>query len=328
MASEMRGLLQVRPLSEMDIPALLDLRHNIESVDSFAVRVGPMDLLRLISSPILQPACTSIGLWSGPHMIAYAAVHPPERAEHVVRYFGEGALHPGWRRLRIGTRLIKWMEEHARAMHKSRYPGTLGELILSGLTNDRPMQALMGSAKFAPFLWWLKMERILEFDNVSKLKIHKSMPTGLRIRPLLPGDEEAIRRAHVQSFGNRWAFSVTEEKYFRSGKCSPWQLPESYSFALLDNKDIVAYLLAGLDGEGEVESRSDYHVYCMATSPPYRGSGAGSMLLDASVAAATHRGFRTASLLLDTTNPKRALGLFQRQGFMITCEAVNYGRYI
>ncbi|MFC5720880.1 GNAT family N-acetyltransferase [Streptomyces gamaensis] len=311
-----------RPLTEADIPALAGLRAAVERADRTGMHCDAADVREQITDPKLDLTRNAVAAWHDGHLAAYATVYEPEPVRGVLRFETAGAVHPAWRRRGLGTELIRWMRDRARAMHTEHAADVPGELLLAGVAGDTGLAALAERTGFAPCRYWFSMSRDLRTEPLP----HATPPDGLRLTPFAWEDDEAVRLAHNEAFADHWDFTGADRADWRAWGTGARSFRPELSAVLSDAVGrVAAYLLAD---EYAADTAATGHRSCtvgfLGTLPAHRGRGAARALLSHTLRAARRQGCERAELVVDSANPTGALGLYERLGFATDRMFVTY----
>ncbi|MFI6938733.1 GNAT family N-acetyltransferase [Streptomyces sp. NPDC050418] len=318
-----QGARTERPLDKGDVPAWLTLQTAIEAVDRTGHHRDADDLAEELADPKLDLDQDSLAVFDGDELVAYAILHRPDGAVDAARFDGDAGVHPAWRREGIGTRLVAFLDERARAVHSAQFAPLEGRLMITGKSGDENLTGLTAALGFEPERYWFEMSHPLRHDRPDPVPA----PEGLRIVPYDEGLEEAIRVAHNDAFRDHWNFTVMDETDWRTWVTGSRSFRPEVSRFLIDGDEVAAYLIAEeSDADTEAFGVRDCHVGYLATRRAYRGRGAAPALMAATLDAAHRAGYDTASLTVDTANPSGALGLYERLGYTVAREFVTYGR--
>ncbi|MFJ6698364.1 GNAT family N-acetyltransferase [Streptomyces sp. NPDC091272] len=314
-----------RPLTRDEVSAWLELHEAVEAVDQVGTHLDAEDLAELLDDPKLDLARDSVGWWDGPRMVAYALLHTPHGAVDAARFEAEAAVHPGWRRRGVGSRLVAWLETRARALHAAdpELSALPGELLLDGKAGDEGLLRLTEKCGYTPARWWFLMKQPLAGERPAP----RAAPEGSRLVPYGTQYEEATRLAHNDAFRDHWNFTRLDRSDWHTWITrSGWARPDM-SRLLVAGDEVVAYLLAEeSEAETAATGRRDCHIAYLGTRRDWRGRGAAPALLAELLGAARDAGYDTASLTVDTVNPSGALGFYEQTGFVVERETVTYAR--
>ncbi|MFF0742762.1 GNAT family N-acetyltransferase [Streptomyces sp. NPDC004111] len=323
------GGLDARPLDKGCVPAWLELHEAVEEADRSGEHTDAGELAEELDDPKLDLARDTVSLWDGPRMAAYAVLHTPHGAVDAARFHGEATVHPKWRRHGIGTRLVAWLEERARARHAAEpeLASLRGELLIDGTAGNVGVRKLMELRGFTPVRWWFDMKRPLTGAAGADLPEPRPAPEGTRLVPFEETYDEATRLAHNDAFRDHWNFARFDTTDWRTWVTGAGTFRPAMSRLLLSGDEVAAYLLAEEnEAETAATGRRDCHVGYLGTRRGHRGRGAAPALLADFLRAAADAGYDSASLTVDTANPSGALGFYEQTGFATEREWVTYAR--
>lgn len=326
------GGLAARPLDKDSVPAWLELQQAVEHVDRSGWHADAEELAEVLADPKLDLEQDSLALWDGARLAAYAVLYTPHGALDVARFEGDAAVHPDWRRRGLGSRLVAWLEQRARARHAAdpELSALSGELLLNGRAGDEGLLKLTEKCGFTPCRWWFEMKQPLDADRPPA---PRPAPEGTRLVPFEAAYDEATRLAHNDAFRDHWDFAPLDRTDWRTWATGAGSFRPAMSRLLLagekaaGTEEVAAYLLAEESpAKTAVTGSRDCHIGYLGTRRAHRGRGAAPALLAAALRAAGDAGYDTASLTVDTANPSGALGFYQKSGFVVDREFVTYTR--
>jgi mycothiol synthase len=283
-----------RPLHHRDARAVYELIAAQEARDLGSVEIEEADIVSDWSRPSFDIGASTVGVFVGADLIAYAEISGQGR--------GDAAVHPDHNRLGIGTWLAGWMQRTAR----ERGDSVVGMPVPRGSAGDRLLQALGYRVRWESWL--------LELPE------GKTVPQ----RPLPEG--YAVRAATQEEYRDCWTviedafleWSVRDREPFEDWLASipgrpgfePWQL----RVVTRHGAEIVAVAVVQMAGESAFIAR-------LATRRDQRGQGlAQAILVDAFAVAREHGACRSE---LSTDSRTGALGLYERVGMEVTSTWVN-----
>jgi hypothetical protein len=109
-------------------------------------------------------------------MVGYCVVQSRDEADPVHEMRTSGGVHPYYRNLGIGSRMLEWSERAALALHNER----LGDLPMAlgggSLAKNTSAGALFANHGYLPSRWFHQMTRDLSADIPAP-----AMPDGITI---------------------------------------------------------------------------------------------------------------------------------------------------
>lgn len=282
------GLI-ARPLRRTDAEAITDLIGTCEVHDVGEWLIELADIIADWDRPAFDLATSSVGVWEGGHLVAYAEVFKTR--------FADCHVHPDYRGRGLGEALATWMVALSR-----RDGGTLvGMPVPSGSYGERVLRA----AGWEP-LWTSWVLGIPEGEQIRPQPI----PTGFHIRAAGPQEYRAAYEVQEGAF-LEWS-DRARESY------EEW-VPSVVGRLGFEDWN----LRVAVDPDGEVVGVAFVTVFegCgfvgrLAVRQDQRGQGlARALLVDAFGVAREHGGARAE---LSTDSRTGALSLYEKVGMVVT----------
>jgi len=287
------GLTQ-RALAPGDEPQVAALIAAGQLKDIGEVVIEEADIVSDWQRPSYDVAASTIGIFDGDRLVAYAELSGGDR--------GDAAVDPEYRSRGIGTYLVAWMQELARA----RGLEVIGVPVPKGSPGDRLLDELGYQIRWTGWALALPEGKVIE---------DRALPPGYTIRTATESDHRAtwtvIEDAFLEwSVRDRQSFEDFSAQVVQRPGFEPWNL----RVVTDGNADVVgAALILLADKVGFVER--------VAVRKDQRGLGIGQALLaDAFARAREHGGTRSE---LYTDSRTGALGLYEKVGMEVTLVWVN-----
>jgi GNAT superfamily N-acetyltransferase len=287
--------LTARPLDTTDARALYEVMAAQEAHDIGEVVVEEADIVGDWQRPSFDVASSTIGVFDGDTMVAWAELTDAQRCD--------AAVLPAYRGRGIGRELAAWLQQRAR----ERGSEIVGAPVPVGSPGDRLLQRL------GYFVRWTSW--VLALPEGAEIQA-QPLPDGFTLRT---AGSDADRRAAFEvkedaflewsererdSFDDWLATSVHRPGF------EPWNLR-----VVVDPDDEVVGMCLVLLAEGTG------YVDQLAVRRDRRGLGLARSLLADSFAVAREHGARRSELATDTRTG--ALGLYERVGMVVTHEWVH-----
>jgi GNAT superfamily N-acetyltransferase len=285
-----------RPLVLTDARAVFEVMAAQEQHDIGEVGIEEADIVSDWQRPSFDVSASTIGVFDGDHLVAYA--------EHGGHDRGDAAVHPDHRGRGLGTQLARWMQDRARAAGA----GVVGMPVPVGSDGDRLLEALGYQVR------WESWE--LELPEGASIPA-RSLPAGYTIREAAESDLEACWTVLEDAFlewsaRDREPFDDFLARTVRRPGFEPWHLRLA---ADADGEVVGATVVFPFGTQGYVDR--------LATRQDQRGRGiAQAMLADAFAAARSHG---CTSSTLNTDSRTGALGLYEKVGMRVRRTWVNRG---
>jgi GNAT superfamily N-acetyltransferase len=286
--------LTSRPLTLDDAPAVHAVIAAEEVVDLGEPDISLEDVLTDWQRPSYDIAASTIGVFDGDRLVAYA-----DRAGPDVAY---AAVHPDHQGRGIGTALARWNQATARAAGSTR----IGAQVPEGSAADRLMADLGYRLRWTA--WDLELPEGREIEP-------QPLPDGFAIRDAAEADREAAWTLIEDAF---LEWSERERHSLEDFGSYVWGRPgyQPWNLRLLEAGDgtLVGATHVYLSGDSGYVAR-------IAVRRDHRGRGlARAMLVDAFGHARAHGAVRS---YLSTDTRAGARGLYEKVGMVVASTWVN-----
>lgn len=282
--------LRVRPLTRADAGTVTALVADCERHDDGVAEISESDIHAVWSQPSLDLAQASIGVFDGHRLVA---------GGEVVAGRAELDVHPSRRGRGIGSALMRWSWERARADGRSE----VGQTISDNRRDAASMFAANGYGRR-----WTSW--ILQIDLTDR-PAASELPAGYQLRDYLPGEDDQDAYRVIDTAFNEWPdrepspFPNWHALTVGSASFAPWA-----SSVLLHEGEMVGAAIGfdyGADNEGWTQQ--------LAVDAAHRGRGLGKALLVESFRRFWDDGRRRCALSTDSRTG--ALALYRRAGMSI-----------
>jgi len=265
-----------------------------ELEDIGEVAIEEADIVGDWARPSFDVADSTVGVFDGDHLVAYA--------EHSHHDRGDAAVHPDFRGRGIGTALALWMQDIARR----RGATVVGMPVPLGSPGDRLLEALGYHVRWNSW--------VLELPEGASVP-SRELPDGYTVRAAEPDEYVAAWTVQEDAF---LEWSVRDRQTYEDWETSmtlrpgfePWNLR-----VVLDPAGaVVAMAMLQM-------AESTAFIARLATAKELRGRGlAQALLVDAFEVGRAHGALRSE---LSTDSRTGALGLYERVGMEVTSNWVN-----
>lgn len=288
--------LTSRPLALTDAAAVTAVMAASEAFDIGEVVIEEADIVGDWQRPSYDVATSTLGVFDGQELVAYADVCGGDRCD--------AAVHPDYRRRGLGTALARWMEDLAR----SRGERVLGSPVPEGSPADDLLASLGYRVRWTS--WVLELP-------VDAQVADRPLPTGFQCGVATEAEHAAVHATIEDAFlewsvRERQTFEDFAAQILRRPGFAPWQL------RVVRDQDgsVVGAAVVML-----VEDRHEGYVDKLAVRRDCRGRGlAQALLVDAFGAA---REYGATRCTLNTDSRTGALSLYQKVGMQIASVWVN-----
>lgn len=303
--------LTVRPLAADDVVAAATLLEAAEERDDTGEHWNPEDLTEWWVNDLFDLERDSLAVTSPDgDLVAWATVLALPTFRDAFRITLEARVHPAWRGRGIGRALLAWQLERGREVHAERHPDSPAVLAVEVYTSMSSLESLVRRAGLTEERWYFVMERPLtDLPPVPAVD-------GVELVPFTWDRDDEIRRAHNAAFTEHhgsaerdvttWQTLFTGQRGFR---------PELSSLAVAAGA-VVAYSLAYVfEADTAANGYETVDLGQIGVLPSARGRGLAKATIASVLRAAADRGFRAASLSVDSENVTGALALYEGVGF-------------
>jgi mycothiol synthase len=281
-----------RPLAADDISAVYYLETAGEVFDDGVAEVELADLEADWRRPDFDLATMSVGVFQGLDLVAYATVFK-DRAEALVR--------PDQRGRGIGTVLLRWTWEAARADGRDRIGQTISQ-------NERTAEALFQAHgyEYGHTSWVLGVE--LDADIAPP---RPELPRGYGFRVYRAGVDDREIFALIDAAFEEWRGLTSESWGFHNWAASILDNATSELVVLIACRNRMVGAAVGGDCGADAEG----WIQQMAVARDHRGRGLGRALLEESFRRFWHFGRLRCSVSTDSRTG--ALGLYEHVGMTV-----------
>ena len=253
------------------------------------------------------------------HLVGYE--HVWDTAPPHVRLFLTGRVHPEAMGKGIGTALVRWGEERARASVSLAPEGSRVVLRATLFEQDAAGRALLDAEGFRIVRHSARMAIDLDAPPPSA-----GFPEGIRVRAFAPGkDLEATVAAEEDAFRDHWGFvarPIDEEvREWRHWMKSDRNFDPSVWFLAVDGEDIAGLSLCWSTSP---EDRRRGSVDVLGVRRPWRRRGLALALLAHSFGELQRRGRTSVKLGVDSESLTGATHVYERAGMHVAMQTRNY----
>ena len=286
--------LVTRPMAPGDESAVTAVIAAGQLADVGEVVIEEADIVSDWQRPSFDVAASTIGVFDGDRLVAYAELSGGDR--------GDTAVDPAYRGQGIGTFLATWMQEQARG----RGLQVIGMPVPKGSAGDRLLENLGYRVRWTSWALALPEGKVIE---------ERTLPPGYTIRTAEEPDHRATWTVIEDAFlewavRDRQSFEDFSAQILLRPGFEPWNL----RVVTDGNGEVVgAALILLADEVGFVER--------VAVRKDQRGLGLGQAILADAFARAREHGATRSELSTDSRTG--ALGLYQRVGMEVTSVWVN-----
>jgi GNAT superfamily N-acetyltransferase len=320
------GKFSQRALTEEDAAAYVAFAAAVGAADDDPTRLDETGFLELLRFPLaVRDLQDFTGWFDGERLAAAGWVARASAAQPVHWMRSQGAVHPDYRGLGLGTALIRWQQELAPKIHDRFFPGHRLELSVGAMGGNTAALELFAQEGFAPLRWYFEMLRP-EDAPVAEDRA----PEGLEFLPYTDAQCEELRLAHNEAFVDHFR-ATPHDRDFWNYWIGQEKIRKDLSFLLRDARtgELAGFLVSSAsEAEFAATGVRDVHFNLIGTLSPFRRRGVASALIAHAVHASRRLGFQTATLGVDAENPTGALGVYEKAGFVCAHRHALYNKVL
>jgi mycothiol synthase len=200
----------------------------------------------------------------------------------------------------VAPLLVSAAEEHARAQTEKP--------ILRGFVqgNEPILRDVYERTGWRPIRYSFQMR--IDFDGETP---EPAWPDGLRPRNFVPGEEERVYQANMDSFADHWDFRTQSMEQWRRYTVDHHGFDPSLWWLVEDGDEVAAISLNAWHFSGDPQFG---WIHVLGVRPPWRKRGLATALLHHSFRDFRARGATRVGLGVDGENTTGAVRLYERVG--------------
>jgi mycothiol synthase len=281
-----------RALTVADAEAVFEVQAEQEQADLGRAEIELADIVSDWQRPSFDVAASTVGVFDGEALVAYAEVSNEGR--------GDAAVRPSFRRRGIGTALAGWMRARTAALGGT----VIGSPVPEGSPGDRLLTDLGWYVRWTS--WVLVLPEGTDIQE-------RTLPEGYAIRTATPEEYPAVHEVIEDAF---LEWSVRERSSFADFLAVTVQRPgfEPWHFRVVTDPTgtIVGSALVQMYLGAEIEA----FISRLAVRRDQRHRGlAQALLVDSFARGREHGATRSA---LSTDSRTGALSLYEKVGMEVT----------
>jgi ribosomal protein S18 acetylase RimI-like enzyme len=320
--------ITVRELTPEDVGAFAALSDAIESDHATSMRITGPGFLEILA----LPGSVFLGGFEGDRLRAWSGFFatPPHAGSQ--RFLLDGDAHPEALGRGIGTRMLGAALDLARDRHRRDASRGTAVYLYRGPLGRTTQTALLAEHGLVPDRFrFLMVADLATPGDPPALPggLPADLPADLDVAGFVPARSEAVRAAHNAAFADYPNAGLADrgswEAYLLDAPHARHALSVVASDPAADGT-VAAYVLAH-EYDAPVSGRAgvtELYLPYLGTRPGYRGRGLASQLLGHTLRAARAAGYDTVALDVDAENPTGALGVYERAGFRVERQLVEY----
>lgn len=315
--------LEWRPIVPADAKSWSGLLAECEATDGGWVYFSEQVLIEDFGDPDTDFERGSVVVYDGGSIVGYAVLTSRSHADQAHEMRFNGAVHPSFRRLGIGSALLDWAEAAAVPIHQSRSPGRPLSLSATCTSTNDAAIALYLERGYQPARWFHAMARDLRAPLPDA-----PTPEGVRIVGFAPEHREDARTVRNEAFHDHWSSTEQTAEGWAHFIDFVGFRPE-FSFLAYAQREPVGVIISHeYDQPTAPAGVRDVYIAVVATRRAARNQGIASALLTRALTDAAAAGFTTASLGVDADSMTGAVGLYTRAGFTVHHTTITHTRML
>ncbi len=309
-----------RPLAADDLPAVSELLTTIELHDDAAER-HTVEELHVNLAALGGASVAAVGLDRGTAVaLGWNLAITDGDGERQV--FISGGVHPSWRQLGIGRRLLAWQLEQARH-HVAQHPRDGSGCTVVAHCDERTTSRahLYRRLGLVPVRRHIDLYRALS-DAVPEAPL----PAGVEVVPWQPERSEEVRRVHNDAFvGMARARPVSAEDWAASHSRPAARPQWSWLAVETGTDEVVGHVSNSADVEQwAAQGYSQGWTDQVAVRRDRQGRGIARALLVRSMLSFVEAGLQAAGLGVDTDQVSGPVQPYHSLGYTVTDSVVRH----
>jgi mycothiol synthase len=320
----MAGEFVLRNYRPGDLEALVALINESDEYDQLERATTVEHMKHEMSWPNYQPETDCFLVWKNGRLVGFADFffrRGTDGGDSV--FYASGVVHPRWRRLGLGRRLMEALYQRAA---ECMAEVTEGPVYFQASTRDieEDRKALFKNLGMVPVRYFVDMVRPIN-NGLPPVKV----PAGFRLRPFDPArDLKTVWRVDVESFQDHWGFTDFPFEEYLHWVQQPHFRPELWLLAEEQASGrVVGIGLNKIDPDRIAKTgRQEGYVSTLAVLREYRKQGLGTALLARSLYELRQAGMESAHLGADAENLTGAMRIYEHLGFQVRKTSIAYRR--
>lgn len=308
-----------------DLPAMTGVTQASNDADGLE-DVHTVEAMTLAYQPAknFDPRRDALVVEAGEQLAAYGRTFwQKEDGAELYQYWVVAFVRPEWRQRGIGTRLLGWLEERARAAaaEQGHSPSALAYWQAVAYDCELAKTDLLERDGYQPARYFYDMVRP-NLDDIPAAPL----PAGLEVRPVQPEHLRAIYEASEEAFRDHWGETERlPEDYDRWLHNEEFQ-PEIWKVAWeAAGNQVVGMVLGYINAEQNARfNRRRGWTENICVRRPWRRQGVAHALIAANLRELKARGMTEAALGVDADSLTGALGVYEDMGFQVTRRETLY----
>jgi len=307
-----RAMTNLRPLTRVDLPALLDLLLAANRADSIDTPETLADIEHEFDDPWSYPERDAVVV-AGPKgtLAGFARlfVNPRPNPDPESAAFLVLTVHPEQRDQGLETCLLDWLEARGRERLRGT---TTRRLRIARPDHLKPdVERLLGRG-YSPIRFYFRMGRDLHSPP------GLTIPPGIKLRTYAPEWADQLWAAHAAAFSDHWGYVIESHDEFQEFVLGSANFRPDLSLLACAGAEVAAYAINRVHAEHNARTGVlEGVIGLIGTQRAWRGQGLATALIGESLRRFADAGLERATLTVDAENTTGALGLYERLGFAV-----------
>ncbi len=305
-------MTRLRPLTRVDLPALLDLILTANRADGVDTPETLADLEHEFEDAWSDPAQDAVVV-DGPDgaLAGFARlfVNPRPNPDPESAAFLVMSVHPAARHAGLQDRLLDWLEARGR----DRLHGNATRRLR--IARPDHLQSEIEHLRdrgYRPIRFFFRMRRDLQSPP------EPAVASGVTLRAFTPEWADRLWSAHAAAFADHWGYVIETRDEFKEYVLGSASFRPDLTLLACAGAEVVAYSINRVPAENNTRSGvAEGVIGLLGTQRAWRGQGLATVLIGESLRRFTAAGLERAALTVDAENTTGALGLYERLGFVV-----------
>jgi mycothiol synthase len=217
-----------------------------------------------------------------------------------------GFVHPDWRRMGLGTAMLRYNEHCLRRIARGHPPEAPKLFRVWANGTEEGAWALFAAAGYEPVRHFIMMTRPISLPLPDA-----PLPVGVEVQPVQPDQIRAIWQAMWEARRDHWGYVEPTELDYERWTQGRLFAPGLWKVAW-DGEQVAGMVLNRLDREqNEQYRRQRGYTQDIFVQRPWRRRGLARSLLVQSILMFREMGMEETALGVDIQNPSGALRLYE-----------------
>ena len=254
-------------------------------------------------------------------LVGYARGWWQEESPLLYIYKHNGFLLPAWRQKRIGTAMLRWIENRLFEISDKHTSNAEKVFQVSISQFQKGTGILLEGAGYTPTRYFYHMVRP-HLDNIPEFPL----PEGLEISPVKENHYRAIWQLVDETSKGEWGYIPPTEDAYKDWLNHPNFQPHMWTIAWSKKSDKpVGQIMAYINQDENLQyNRLRGYTEGIGVSKGWRRRGVAHALISMSLQTQKDAGMTESALVVDSENASGATSLYESCGFQIKSRDTIY----